>query len=68
MSQNSNGGPGISIYLYVKDVDSVFKKAVSLGAKVIREVKNIVLWSLTPDEYINNDKSLTITYGTGLSP
>jgi len=41
MSSNSNGGSGINIYLYVKDVDSVFKKAISSGAKVIREVENM---------------------------
>jgi PhnB protein len=41
MSPNSFGGGNISIYLYVKDVDSVFKKAISLGAKVIREIENM---------------------------
>lgn len=36
-----NGGTGISILLYVKDVDSVFKKATSSGAKVVREIENM---------------------------
>jgi PhnB protein len=40
MSPNAGGG-SISIYLYVKDVDAVFKKAISSGAKVIREVENM---------------------------
>lgn len=34
-------GTGIGIHLYVKNVDEVFKKAVSAGAKVIREVQNM---------------------------
>jgi PhnB protein len=37
----ANGGSGVSIHLYVKDVDTVFKKAVSSGAKIIREVENM---------------------------
>ena len=37
----NGGGVGISILLYVKDVDSVFKKATSSGAKVIREIENM---------------------------
>lgn len=40
VSPNSGGG-SISIYLYVKNVDAVFKKAISSGAKVIREVENM---------------------------
>ena len=33
LSPKSNGGPSGSIYLYVNDVDSVFSKAISAGAK-----------------------------------
>ncbi len=35
------GGSGVGIHLYVKNVDEVFKKAVSSGAKVIREIENM---------------------------
>lgn len=35
LSPKSIGGPSGSIYLYVKDSDSVFNKAVSAGAKPI---------------------------------
>ncbi len=33
LSPTSIGGPSGSIYLYVNDVDSVFNKAISVGAK-----------------------------------
>lgn len=33
------GNASVSIHLYVKNVDEVFKKAISSGAKVIREVE-----------------------------
>ena len=33
LSPTSIGGPSGSIYLYVNDADSVFNKAVSIGAK-----------------------------------
>lgn len=35
------GSAGVCIHLYVKDVDAVFKKAVSAGGKVLREVNNM---------------------------
>ncbi len=35
------GPVGVSIHLYVKDVDAVFKKAVSAGATVTREIENM---------------------------
>ncbi len=34
------GGTSVSIHLYVQDVDAVFKKAISAGAKQIRPVKD----------------------------
>ena len=33
LSPKSTGGPSGAIYLYVDDADSVFSKAVSVGAK-----------------------------------
>lgn len=36
-----NGGTGVSIHLYVKNVDAVFEKAVAAGAKIIREVEDM---------------------------
>jgi len=36
-----NGNVGVSIHLYVKNADAVFNKAVSSGAKVIREVETM---------------------------
>ncbi len=38
LSPTSTGGPSSSIYLYVHDVDSVFSKAVSSGAKPIMPI------------------------------
>lgn len=37
----SYGGSPISIHLYVKDVDSVVKKAVAAGAKLLRPVQDM---------------------------
>ncbi|MGI0010600.1 MAG: VOC family protein [Nitrosopumilaceae archaeon] len=34
LSPQSVGGPSTAIYLYVKDADAVFNKAVSCGAKI----------------------------------
>jgi PhnB protein len=39
-SPESVGGSPISIYLYVKDVDSIFNQAVSAGATVLNPVKD----------------------------
>ncbi|HYC54438.1 MAG TPA: VOC family protein [Candidatus Binatia bacterium] len=39
-SPRSIGGSPVSIMLYVEDVDSVAKKVVAAGAKVVREVSN----------------------------
>lgn len=38
LSPPSVGGPSSSIYLYVKDSDSVFNKAVSAGAKILMPI------------------------------
>lgn len=40
VSPKSLGGSPVSIMLYVKDVDSVFKKAVDTGAKVDQAIKD----------------------------
>jgi PhnB protein len=37
---SSEKGSSFSLLIYVKDVDAVFKQAVSAGAKVLRELKN----------------------------
>ncbi|MFA6238030.1 MAG: VOC family protein [Bacteriovorax sp.] len=34
------GGSPVSVLLYVENVDEIFKRAVSAGATVVREVKN----------------------------
>jgi PhnB protein len=39
-SPQSLGGAGVSILLYVEDVDSRFKQAIASGAKELREVKD----------------------------
>lgn len=39
-SPNSIGGSPVSMYVYVDDVDSLFDKAVSAGAKVLDPVKD----------------------------
>jgi PhnB protein len=39
-SPNSIGGSPVSMYVYVEDVDSLFDKAVSAGAKVLDPVKD----------------------------
>ncbi len=40
-AMSPNGSVGVCIHLYVKDVDAVFKKAVSSGAKMLRDVNNM---------------------------
>jgi PhnB protein len=40
LSPKSIGGTSVSIFLYVEDVDAVFNTAVSLGAKILDEVKD----------------------------
>jgi len=37
----SEGETSVSIHLYIKDVDGVVNKAVSLGAKLVRSVENM---------------------------
>ncbi|TLX82075.1 MAG: VOC family protein [Thaumarchaeota archaeon] len=39
-SPNSIGGSQVSMYVYVEDVDSLFDKAVTAGAKVLDPVKD----------------------------
>ena len=39
-SPQSIGGTGVSLHLYVKDVDSCFSRAVAAGAKVLRPVQD----------------------------
>jgi PhnB protein len=39
-SPNSIGGSPVSMYVYVEDVDALFDKAVSAGAKVLDPVKD----------------------------
>jgi PhnB protein len=39
-SPQSIGGAGVSLHLYVQDVDNVFNKAVAAGAKVLRPVQD----------------------------
>jgi len=39
-SPNSIGGSQVSMYVYVEDVDSIFDKAVTAGAKVLDPVKD----------------------------
>lgn len=39
-SPNSIGGSPVSMYVYVEDVDELFNKAVSAGAKVLDPVKD----------------------------
>ncbi len=39
-SPQALGGTPVSILLYVKDVDAVFKQAVAGGAKVMKQVQN----------------------------
>jgi PhnB protein len=39
-SPQSIGGTGVSLHLYVKDVDSCFSRAVATGAKVLRPVQD----------------------------
>ena len=39
-SPNSIGGSPVSLYVYVEDVDELFNKAVSAGAKVLDPVKD----------------------------
>lgn len=40
LSPNSVGGTPVSLMLYVPDVDAMFNKAVSLGAKILMPVKD----------------------------
>jgi len=40
-AMSAKNGAGVGIHLYVKNVDEVFKKAVSAGAKAIREIENM---------------------------
>ncbi len=40
VSPRSLGGTPVSLLLYVEDVDAVFGRAVSNGAKVLRPVKD----------------------------
>jgi len=40
-SPQSLGGSAVSIFLYVKDVDSAFQKAVNAGAKVDKPLENM---------------------------
>ncbi len=39
-SPQSLGGTGVSLHLYVKDVDACFNRAVAAGAKVLRPVED----------------------------
>jgi PhnB protein len=39
-SPQSIGGAGVSIHLYVEDVDAAFNRAVAAGAKVLRPVQD----------------------------
>jgi PhnB protein len=39
-SPKSIGGSSVSMYVYVEDVDSIFDRAVSAGAKALDPVKN----------------------------
>ncbi len=40
LSPNSIGGSSVAMYVYVEDVDAIFDKAVTAGAKVIDPVKD----------------------------
>ncbi len=40
-SPQAYGGSPVSIHLYVKDVDTIFARAISAGAKLIRPVDNM---------------------------
>jgi PhnB protein len=40
VSPRSLGGTPVSLLLYVEDVDAVFGRAVSSGAKVLRPIKD----------------------------
>ncbi|HEU4344860.1 MAG TPA: VOC family protein [Candidatus Binatia bacterium] len=39
-SPQSLGGAGVSLHLYVKDVDACFNKAIATGAKALRPVQD----------------------------
>lgn len=39
-SPQSLGGAGVSLHLYVKDVDACFNKAIAAGAKALRPVQD----------------------------
>lgn len=39
-SPNTIGGSPVSMYVYVEDVDELFNKAVSAGAKILDPVKD----------------------------
>jgi hypothetical protein len=42
-SPQSLGGAGVSLHLYVKDVDGCFSRAVAAGAKALQPVKDPIL-------------------------